>query len=290
MGWRGLRKENSSSPKATESRGVHVVGSPSCIFIDHGKRKVGEPPRDVICHICGRKYTIHSIHIHIPQCEKLYLAQQEKLPKNERKRLPTLPTNVSKMNIHQRNKVAQELFENVVMEKCPYCGRTFMEGRLAKHIHSCARSHGKSLHIEISHPDKEHTWSTYSFTTNKRPTEAKNTVICYVCGQKYTTHSINIHLPQCKKLFLARHEKLPRKDRKQLPQEPPPNLTSLEERNDFATKQYNNAVLEACKYCNRTFFPDRLAVHIKSCERNHIREKMKNQQHHAHQKQQKLKH
>ena len=235
------------------------VGETVQVNYDENAKHKG--PRDAICHICGRKYTVHSINIHIPQCEKKFLAQQEQLPKKERKKLPMLPKGVSKMQIEERNQVAQKLYEDSVMEKCPYCNRNFMEGRLAKHINACAKSHGKVHHQDSkdSAPNKYHSG----------PTEAKNTVICYVCGRKYTTHSIDIHVKQCKELFMAREAKKPKKDRKPLPKEP--KHMTLQERNEYATKQYNDTVLEACKYCGRTFFPDRLAVHIKSCQRSHLK-------------------
>lgn len=223
-------------------------------------------PRDAICHICGRKYTIHSINIHVPQCQKLFLAQQAKLPRKERKKLPELPAGTSKLSLTQRNEVAQRVYEDSVMEKCPYCGRTFMEGRLEKHIYSCARSHGKE-HIDPRFD------VPMCYPIGQRR-EARNTVICYVCGRKYTTHSIGIHLPQCKKLYVARQRKLPLKDRKPLPKEPDPSLP-LQQRNEFAAQRYNNCVLEACKYCKRTFFPDRLVVHLRSCKRNHMRKKLR---------------
>ena len=275
MGWRRSTKGEVVSPKATQSRDLPNTDASSQHAINHGERKNGAPPRDVICHICGRKYTIHSIHIHVPQCEKLFVAQQAKFPVKDRKPTPKLPRDIAKMSLHQRNKVAKGLYENFVMEKCLYCGRTFMEGRLIKHIHSCARSHGKTHRNNgISSSHKELRWATYAFNTKDcvttAKTEAKNTAICYVCGLKYTTHSIDIHVPQCKKLFLARQEKLSKYERKPLPTAPPKTMT-LAERNAFATKQYNNHVLEACTYCNRTFFSDRLSVHIKSCERNHLK-------------------
>jgi hypothetical protein len=264
----GCGGSKTATPEA-QSRDIRAGQPPPPV--NFGDRKDGKP-RDGICHICGRTYTVHSINIHIPQCEKKFLAQQQALPKQERKPLPMLPKGVSKMDIQKRNEVAQKLYEDAVMETCPYCERTFMEGRLEKHIKSCARSHGK----EYKDPkDKKPAAYPTQQQQHTGPThQAKNTVICHVCGRSYTTHSIGIHLPQCEKLFLAREEKLPKKERKALPKAPDKNM-SLNERNEFATKQYNEKILEACKYCGRTFFPDRLAVHIKSCERNHLKKQKK---------------
>lgn len=42
----------------------------------------------------------------------------------------------------------------------------------------------------------------------------------------------------------------------------------LEEYNNDAFKNYNDKVLEPCPNCARTFLPDRLLVHLKSCKGN----------------------
>jgi uncharacterized OB-fold protein len=40
---------------------------------------------------------------------------------------------------------------------------------------------------------------------------------------------------------------------------------SLQTYNEDAYKAYNEKALEACPNCGRTFLPDRLLVHLKSC-------------------------
>lgn len=40
----------------------------------------------------------------------------------------------------------------------------------------------------------------------------------------------------------------------------------LEEYNNDALKTYNDKALDACPNCGRTFLPDRLIVHLKSCK------------------------
>ena len=39
----------------------------------------------------------------------------------------------------------------------------------------------------------------------------------------------------------------------------------MDEYNDEAFKNYNDNALEPCERCGRTFLPDRLDVHLKSC-------------------------
>ena len=43
-------------------------------------------------------------------------------------------------------------------------------------------------------------------------------------------------------------------------------MMTLSEYNDMVFKIWNEAVLEACPNCDRTFKPEGLARHIKSCK------------------------
>lgn len=43
----------------------------------------------------------------------------------------------------------------------------------------------------------------------------------------------------------------------------------MESYNDNALKEYNDKALDACPNCGRTFLPDRLVVHLRSCNKAH---------------------
>lgn len=47
----------------------------------------------------------------------------------------------------------------------------------------------------------------------------------------------------------------------------------LEQYNNDAFKQYNEVALVACHNCGRTFLPDRLEVHLRSCDKAHSKKK-----------------
>ena len=99
--------------------------------------------------------------------------------------------------------------------------------------------------------------------------------VCYICGRQYGLSSYDIHLKQCKELWIAREEKNPPKDRRPLPEDPFVNFTgsskgtnneaNLEELNKIAQEQFKTAALVACQYCNRTFLPEKLLIHNRSC-------------------------
>jgi hypothetical protein len=115
--------------------------------------------------------------------------------------------------------------------------------------------------------------------------------ICYICGRPYGTNSYEIHLKQCKELWIAREAQKDPKERKKLPEDPfangggnfctpskgSPNKgggnegeggtggMSLEEMNKIAGATFNSESLEQCKWCSRSFLPEKLLIHNKSC-------------------------
>ncbi len=48
-------------------------------------------PKAVFCYICGRGYGTSSIAIHLKTCAKKWDVDQEKLPKGQRRQVPTKP-------------------------------------------------------------------------------------------------------------------------------------------------------------------------------------------------------
>ena len=253
---RSLRPSQCGRP---EKEKIQSTDKTACI--NCGPRKKIREPRDVVCHLCGRKYTVHSINIHIPQYKSLFMARQAKLPESERKPLPKLPNDVDEMDLKARNEAALKLYNDIALEACQFCGRTFLPDRLQVHLRSCAKNHGHEW------PPKERV----AYMPIAGRGEAANTVYCHVCGRKYTIHSIDIHLPQCEQLWKDRARKLAPEKRKPVPQMPDKNYKKLplNKRNEMALKVWNDASLEKCQYCGRTFFPDRLEVHLRSCARNH---------------------
>ena len=44
---------------------------------------------------------------------------------------------------------------------------------------------------------------------------------------------------------------------------------NMESYNSEAAKSYNEKALDACPNCGRTFLPERLIVHLRSCNKAH---------------------
>ena len=100
----------------------------------------------------------------------------------------------------------------------------------------------------------------------------KKTVVCYVCGREFGSSSVTIHEPQCLKKWHAENDKLPKNQRRQAPTKPDllPSVgggqnSDLERFNEAAWKSAQGQLLP-CEKCGRTFAPDRLDVHQRSCK------------------------
>ncbi|OQS04814.1 hypothetical protein THRCLA_02977 [Thraustotheca clavata] len=122
---------------------------------DVASRKAIDPfavkrvPKVRVCYVCGREYGLSSFEIHLKQCKQLFIAQEERKPLRERKPLPEPPNELveitdatvlyklSPEELEAQNRAAAKTFENKVMEKCAFCGRTFNPERLAIHNRSC---------------------------------------------------------------------------------------------------------------------------------------------------------
>uniref|UniRef100_A0A670JLD8 Serum response factor binding protein 1 n=1 Tax=Podarcis muralis TaxID=64176 RepID=A0A670JLD8_PODMU len=97
------------------------------------------------------------------------------------------------------------------------------------------------------------------------------TVICYICGREYGTQSISIHEPQCLKKWHIENDQLPKHLRRPEPKKPEvvsigaKGYYDLDALNESAW-QSAQAQLVPCNICGRTFLPDRLIVHQRSCK------------------------
>ena len=95
-------------------------------------------------------------------------------------------------------------------------------------------------------------------------------------GREYGTASLNIHLKSCKDKWEIAEAKKPKHLRRPLPQEPQNfdeivtkadkmSMNQLQNFNNAAFNDYNEKALVKCPNCPRTFLPDRLEIHLRSC-------------------------
>lgn len=150
---------------------------------------------------------------------------------------------------------------------CTACGAD--SGTNFKFCPSC----GTKASVATSTVDKKPSNNNNNASTSSKPisqskSRAPPYVLCYICGNKFGTSSISIHEKQCLEKWDATNQQLPKQQRRSAPKKP--ELTgnaSYEDMNDAAWKSAQSQLIP-CDTCGRTFAPDRLAVHKRSCNKS----------------------
>ncbi|KAL5004754.1 hypothetical protein ScPMuIL_018210 [Solemya velum] len=140
---------------------------------------------------------------------------------------------------------------------CPNCGRRFASDRLPVHQRVCRPKDGSPAEPALQ----------------SKPAVVRKpvSVVCYICGREFGTKSISIHEPQCLQKWTNENSRLPKHLQRPVPKKPEIQLVTgkgnynMDEFNEaaYASAQSN---LVPCDNCGRTFLPDRLVVHLKSCK------------------------
>ena len=266
--------------------------SPGAAAQQNVKKGFASKPRGVICYICGREYGTASIDIHLKTCKKKWETEESKKPKNDRRPLPQPPKDFDSIKIKggsmkqsEMDALNEEAFNKFNEESrvpCSNCGRKFLPERLEVHLRSCKPKGAAAAAPTNNKSGFKPNASTGSNSTPvKESSGSKSMVmppalICYICGNKYGTTSLNIHLKSCKKKWEDQEAQKPPNERKPVP-EPPKALSEIavkgqitskdmEKYNEDAYHDWKDKALEACPNCRRTFFPDRLQIHLRSCK------------------------
>jgi hypothetical protein len=101
--------------------------------------------------------------------------------------------------------------------------------------------------------------------------------MCPLCGREFGSLSLPIHMKTCKDVFDKEQQKLPAKQRRsaELILEKFNNASDnlkkggnydVNKLNDDAYQIWSKEALVPCEICGRTFLPDRLLVHARSCK------------------------
>eukprot|EP01043_Picozoa_sp_COSAG02_P001131 COSAG02_NODE_23_length_52893_cov_58.101868_11_plen_449_part_00 len=237
-------------------------------------RKKGDAPLMRTCYICGRGFGSSSLAIHEPQCLVKWKAQNELLPPEQRRPQPVRPdTNSS--SVEEQNAAAEAAYDSN-LAPCPHCGRTFNPDRLQVHLRSCTAESGSrpvAGRAKATSAAQRHDHQTPPQQSESKPRPKKSRRnkgaaplmrTCYICGRGFGSSSLAIHEPQCLVKWKAQNELLPPEQRRPQPVRPDTNSSSVEEQNAAAEAAYDSN-LAPCPHCGRTFNPDRLQVHLRSC-------------------------
>lgn len=125
----------------------------------------------------------------------------------------------------------------------------------------------------------------------------QKTLNCFICGNEYAMRRIENHIFICEQKWESDQLKLQESERKQCPKAPPGFFNIIKKRsNNIQVYQPNEepptnqfeetpihvihgpdafkvpevvdepTTLESCPHCSRTFLPERLKIHLKSCK------------------------
>lgn len=204
------------------------------------------------CH-CGRSVGSDVLAIHESRCLENSKEENGQMAPNQLCRQIPVKEKSSHPRLTARSD--QNRDENEMCKSCSNCGKRFCD--LQVHHNVCKQSTPRT---KVS---KQH---VSAVLVSGRPP----TVICYICGREFGTKSISIHEPQCLKKWKMENEKLAKKDRRPEPKKPeivPIRVDGTYDMNAIneAAWKASQAALVPCSVCSRTFQPDRLVIHQRSC-------------------------
>lgn len=231
-------------------------------------------PKFVVCYVCGREFGKHSIEIHLEQCMDKHFKDEigRGVPKSKIK-TPNPPEEllviieksknkeeVSDEEISVYNQLAMEIYKDISMKQCNNCGRRFAADRVDVHLKSCNPE-------QMSSNQKQ----------NRMPGMRPKMHMCPLCGKEFGSMSLEIHIKTCVVKFNREQENLPKNQRRSaesilekykaieqgFKSQGDYNVDSM---NNEAFNVFNKEALIACDNCGRTFLPDRLLVHQRSCK------------------------
>ncbi|XP_036596802.1 zinc finger protein 474-like [Trichosurus vulpecula] len=236
------------------------------------------PPKTLLCYICGREFGSQALSSHEAECLEKWKVENERLPQNLRQIPPQKPKHYSaKPSKPETMQTSNDSHEGQLMV-CSKCNKSFKPDRLQIHQKICqvqdsdsstfgSRSSGREA-VKIQ-PQKSKAGSSRSDKPSviRRPP----TIICYICGREFGTKSISIHEPQCLKKWHNENNLLPKELRRPEPKKP--EVINIAAKGYYDLDAINEAAwtsaqsqLVPCDNCGRTFLPDRLVVHQRSCK------------------------
>ncbi|KAI5272778.1 hypothetical protein MUG91_G151n24 [Manis pentadactyla] len=274
-------------------------GSDALTGLQRASGGIPARPRMLLCYICGREFGSLSLPIHEPRCLEKWKIENDQLPRELRQPLPQKPQGLPSGQSSQEGPGQAQLVP------CPNCSRTFAPNRLLVHQRCCkAQPSGPKVWNltlrskgglkETTHSKQQQNMATPTMTgkpcphiravfrdptafrctkCNFKPTMIRRppTIVCYICGREYGTKSIAIHEPQCLKKWHNENKLLPKELRRPEPKKP--EVRTITAKGFYDLDALNEAAwtsaqsqLVPCDICGRTFLPDRLMVHQRSCK------------------------
>lgn len=227
-------------------------------------------PPALTCYLCGRQFGTSSLEIHLPQCEKKRMAIMEDLPPHLRQAAPRPPTVPIpergprfQSELEEYNEQAYRIYEESSRFPCTNCKRRFNAEALLIHLKSC----GGSAVTATTATTASSSVTTATAVKKSQVVQRPRALMCCICGQGFGSRSLAIHQRTC----MVKHGWTQEQLNKVQSLDRIGPLSKMSDReldrfNAAAFESYSTHTLASCPNCSRTFLPDRLEVHLRSCK------------------------
>ena len=224
----------------------------------------------IICFICGKKFEQSEIQNHIFKDKLKYEGQKKvrlTVPEEYNLLFKTIKGGLSLQGDDVQN------FNNLISTKS-------VKSHTGQLEYNYNASGGLSVSQNIPRKSPRNSPLKKSSPPKRAPGQRPRGLICPLCGREYGTASLQIHIKSCRQKFILQQQDLPKNMRKN----PDKIIAAYEQNqammnsmasgsgtynfdalNDQAFDAYNKEALVPCSNCGRTFLPDRLIVHQRSC-------------------------
>ena len=224
----------------------------------------------ILCFICGQRFDQSEIQNHIFKDKLRYEGQKKvrlAIPEEYNLLFKTIKGGLSLVGEDVVN------FNNLISTKS-------VRNHTEQLEYNYNSSGGLSVSQNIPRKSPRKSPVKKSSPPKRAPGQRPRGLICPLCGREYGTASLQIHMKTCRQKFILQQQDLPKNMRKN----PDKIIAAYEQNqammnsmasgsgyynfdslNDQAFDAYNKEALVPCSNCGRTFLPDRLIVHQRSC-------------------------
>lgn len=253
------RDSKSDDDRGHKSHDRHDKGRSLSVNGHSPSKKVESQRASQACRICRREFDASSLLLHENNCLERWKKE------NEPNRQKSSPRKLEPDGKGENNDPSWQVVQAQLVP-CPSCSRTFFPERLPVHQRVCkGKPNPNSLSRNSSFREQS------SQQCDEEGDKPNIYVPCYICSRSFGSWVIQMHESQCLRKWRRENEKLPEEL-----QQPEPHKQQLvlsdegqidwDSTEDDVAWESHLQQLVPCPRCGRTFFPDRLRVHGRSCK------------------------
>ena len=224
----------------------------------------------ILCFICGQRFDQSEIQNHIFKDKLRYEGQKKvrlTIPEEYNLLFKTIKGGLSLQGEDVVN------FNNLISSKS-------VRNQSSQLEYNYNASGGLNMSQSIPRKSPRKSPPKKSSPPKRLPGQRPRGLICPLCGREYGTASLQIHMKSCRQKYELQQQELPKHLRKSADKiiaayeqnqammnamASGSGTYNFDSMNDQAFDTYNREALVPCSNCGRTFLPDRLIVHQRSC-------------------------